>query len=103
RLSQPHTTASLFPYSTLFRSFGASLAHKLLLARSSQAFLDYSLPEAQEAEEDLMQAYVSVQRPPAIFRDYEQPMKVVPLAADREDRKSTRLNSSHVKISYAVF
>src|SRR5690606_41768217 len=23
--------------------------------------------------------------------------------ADREDRKSTRLNSSHVKISYAVF
>src|SRR5690606_7445663 len=25
------------------------------------------------------------------------------LAAQREDRKSTRLNSSHVKISYAVF
>src|SRR5690606_41277159 len=24
-------------------------------------------------------------------------------SADREDRKSTRLNSSHVKISYAVF
>src|SRR5690606_40548251 len=24
-------------------------------------------------------------------------------AAEREDRKSTRLNSSHVKISYAVF
>src|SRR5690606_41521710 len=26
-----------------------------------------------------------------------------PLDADRVDRKSTRLNSSHVKISYAVF
>src|SRR5690606_40343995 len=26
-----------------------------------------------------------------------------PLACDRIDRKSTRLNSSHVKISYAVF
>src|SRR5690606_41454570 len=25
------------------------------------------------------------------------------IAIDREDRKSTRLNSSHVKISYAVF
>src|SRR5690606_39912472 len=27
----------------------------------------------------------------------------VAVAADTEDRKSTRLNSSHVKISYAVF
>src|SRR5207302_3351761 len=27
----------------------------------------------------------------------------VPIAIDPEDRKSTRLNSSHVKISYAVF
>src|SRR5699024_11678610 len=29
--------------------------------------------------------------------------RAVPLVPDRPDRKSTRLNSSHVSISYAVF
>src|SRR5690606_21672331 len=38
----------------------------------------------------------------AVFRDTLKRFKIV--AADIErDRKSTRLNSSHVKISYAVF
>src|SRR6266508_2554876 len=32
-----------------------------------------------------------------------QPEREQPLAARRQDRKSTRLNSSHVAISYAVF
>src|SRR3712207_9063966 len=41
-------------------------------------------------------------------RDAEQPVRRVDLPAmlgvvDRQDRKSTRLNSSHANISYAVF
>src|SRR5438034_11542095 len=42
--------------------------------------------------------------------DHRAPVRVVdprsypgPLARDRQDRKSTRLNSSHTVISYAVF
>src|SRR5690606_39956440 len=53
-----------------------------------------------------------VHRPAVEVRDLERVVRVgevddvdpalVP-ALDHEDRKSTRLNSSHVKISYAVF
>src|SRR5439155_11205950 len=34
---------------------------------------------------------------------YEPPVEVAKSQKDLEDRKSTRLNSSHVAISYAVF
>src|SRR5690606_40326440 len=33
----------------------------------------------------------------------DYPLYIVTTAVGQEDRKSTRLNSSHVKISYAVF
>src|SRR5690606_41643346 len=36
-------------------------------------------------------------------RPYRAPENAQALAARLQDRKSTRLNSSHVKISYAVF
>src|SRR5690606_40495463 len=36
-------------------------------------------------------------------RERELPLAWAPLQPPWEDRKSTRLNSSHVKISYAVF
>src|SRR5690606_39801484 len=35
--------------------------------------------------------------------DRDRPVLIITARADRVDRKSTRLNSSHVKISYAVF
>src|SRR5690606_37339196 len=34
---------------------------------------------------------------------FDLPPRVKPFSSENEDRKSTRLNSSHVKISYAVF
>src|SRR3712207_7286104 len=37
------------------------------------------------------------------FRDKEQMKRVLDAAGIRTDRKSTRLNSSHANISYAVF
>src|SRR5436309_6222150 len=38
-----------------------------------------------------------------LYDDGERPATLVGRAYPIEDRKSTRLNSSHVKISYAVF
>src|SRR5262245_64100594 len=73
----PPPRSTLFPYTTLFRSRAAidSLQHELEIER-----------ELQLADNDERRL----------------------LAADRdeiggEDRKSTRLNSSHLGISYAVF
>src|SRR3712207_8695305 len=74
--------STLFPYTTLFRSVhSVSRAERLL---------------------ELLQ----------VLRRYRQPVAGQTLADElgvsvrtlyREDRKSTRLNSSHANISYAVF
>src|SRR2546427_8017616 len=65
--------STLFPYTTLFRS-------ELCAGRQ--------LPEGSARAADLQQGLAAVHRP----------------VHDREpDRKSTRLNSSHSQISYAVF
>src|SRR5690349_25015896 len=65
--------SALFPYTTLFRSGGGS-------GRRRRAWLDLAGGPGR----------------PAVERDGRHP-------AGRGDRKSTRLNSSHVEISYAVF
>src|SRR5438067_10791962 len=74
--------STLFPYTTLFRS--------LLIAQ----FLRH-LERA-----DVRVRYAHVFRLPACVAAEE--MRIAVDAAGR-DRKSTRLNSSHVSISYAVF
>src|SRR5437660_12760446 len=73
-LSRP-PRSTLFPYTTLFRSAGPGL---LVLARPRRPRLRRPAPAAQ-----------AVRAP-----------RAGPAA---RDRKSTRLNSSHVAISYAVF
>src|SRR3712207_8599079 len=67
--------STLFPYTTLFRSRGSE-------ARESR-------PAAKHAE-------------PRIVRT-EHPHRRDGRGAGAGDRKSTRLNSSHANISYAVF
>src|SRR5690349_23278247 len=71
--------STLFPYTTLFRS---RVAHARALGRLGVA----RVLAAEEARS---------QRPPGDDAD--------PGCAAERDRKSTRLNSSHVEISYAVF
>src|SRR3712207_7199686 len=89
--------STLFPYTTLFRS--AQLA--LLLKRSDpglQANLALALLLAGEVDGALDYAEE------AVARDPEDEINRNLLAVIREvDRKSTRLNSSHANISYAVF
>src|SRR3712207_7706682 len=70
--------STLFPYTTLFRSRG----HRVL------------------AQADLVEQRggVGVGLVPV-----DQAAAALALVAEEEDRKSTRLNSSHANISYAVF
>src|SRR5690606_39350588 len=84
--------STLFPYTTLFRSWEA-----LQLAGITEAA---DLPAASLShggKRKLEVALAVVGRPKVLLLDE-------PTAGmSAEDRKSTRLNSSHVKISYAVF
>src|SRR3712207_7481777 len=68
--------STLFPYTTLFRSFIASRGKERLYYQVSY------LMETEETRQREFGVYMYV-------RD--------------KDRKSTRLNSSHANISYAVF
>src|SRR5690606_39566385 len=88
--------STLFPYTTLFRStdivfpeggemgngFGEVVADKPTAGDVGFDFFD-GLPHGTDAKEVLNK------------HDFDE--------HNRVDRKSTRLNSSHVKISYAVF
>src|SRR3712207_7711989 len=80
--------STLFPYTTLFRSLGVG---DLLRPEVDVAVLPMVLPRdhRREDQSDLAGAQV---------RKADRP-RAPPL----RDRKSTRLNSSHANISYAVF
>src|SRR5438477_5067301 len=79
-------SSTLFPYTTLFRSIGCSVGKLAVTVVSPTP--DGPVRLERKAE-----------RPAAANRDNTD--KVFRLY--REDRKSTRLNSSHMSISYAVF
>src|SRR3989442_7769258 len=74
--------STLFPYTTLFRSVELPVLAGVSLRRAGARRGERGAPEAR-------------------------PQRVALRARDRRrlpgDRKSTRLNSSHVRISYAVF
>src|SRR3712207_7877978 len=82
--------STLFPYTTLFRSRRHTLAEGRPQARGRRVG---NLPEARPRRA----------RRAAPARDRQRvPLEEVE-ARPRTDRKSTRLNSSHANISYAVF
>src|SRR3712207_7688516 len=78
--------STLFPYTTLFRSARYELVQRRLQRDERQDCLRLRIPEAAVELDDLG----------AVARDHEACVK-------KADRKSTRLNSSHANISYAVF
>src|SRR5690606_41638786 len=89
---------TLFPYTTLFRSH---LARGLAKVRSLRQQVGSSeIGEEARYEADFILAQKERQFQEALRHAHQLKMQVI--AADG-DRKSTRLNSSHVKISYAVF
>src|SRR5690349_23306272 len=76
--------STLFPYTTLFRS--RQLAHRIRVGLDTGA--------------EALVGQVQVGQQLALLQQRDQ---LIPLRAGEIDRKSTRLNSSHVEISYAVF
>src|SRR3712207_8276321 len=75
--------STLFPYTTLYRS----VRHRLPRRRLRQVL---------DRLDEVLRGHGALEPPPRV-RLRDQP---VPRG---EDRKSTRLNSSHANISYAVF
>src|SRR5207302_9209157 len=94
---------TLFPYTTLFRSFDTVAEAKAATdAEASCIFV----PPAGAADAIMEAASASISLIVCITEgipviDMTRAMIVVREHGARLDRKSTRLNSSHVKISYA--
>src|SRR5690606_40303110 len=87
-----------FPYTTLFRSFGYS-GYKLAVVFAAMALLAAVWALMTRTRAGLIMRATQYDRETA---------QAFGIDTDRVyagvlDRKSTRLNSSHVKISYAVF
>src|SRR5690606_41911382 len=80
-------TSTLFPYTTLFRSDQRAEPRSELLAARRRL-----QPHAARSER---------RHGPHGLHRHAHPVRQ--LHDGQRDRKSTRLNSSHVKISYAVF
>src|SRR3712207_8915174 len=80
--------STLFPYTTLFRSL-----NKYQAAQQT----------VQSEAGDIEQIYRLAQPLPEPKREQIQGLAVSYVRAVVGDRKSTRLNSSHANISYAVF
>src|SRR3712207_8184907 len=78
--------STLFPYTTLFRSLDG-MASKVTINFPWGSLLKGLL----DAEPMLLKGVLAISRPGAA------------LEVRLKDRKSTRLNSSHANISYAVF
>src|SRR2546422_6107649 len=83
--------STLFPYTTLFRSCGAQFLGHFGAFGEVVVVLD---------QRDCLRMGLSV-LPLALVRSVERPVQI--LTVCHSDRKSTRLNSSHGYISYAVF
>src|SRR5690606_42080626 len=91
--------STLLPYTTLFRSFRPSEGRYKI----------YIIDEVHMLSGSAFNALLKTLEEPPPFARFilatTEPHKIPATVLSRcqRDRKSTRLNSSHVKISYAVF
>src|SRR3712207_7583286 len=90
-------SSTLFPYTTLFRS---QLGHHFRLDRGVELRVGTDRPGQLAGGEVIRRG----PQPSAVAIQLERPAGELQPEGDRlGDRKSTRLNSSHANISYAVF
>src|SRR5947208_13284605 len=95
---RPHSISTLFPYTTLFRSIPAAIAGTLVFALNPNIVYLQATPMSEPLL--LALAVIGVGLVLAwAKRDNDADAANVGV----RDRKSTRLNSSHQIISYAVF
>src|SRR5690606_40591170 len=94
---RPPSSSTIFPYTTLFRSdqacFSESGLQSLLEKLNVNLLADLGYHD--------FHLVTPLSHMPADWRAIQAGMRSV--VENIKDRKSTRLNSSHVKISYAVF
>src|SRR5699024_12746826 len=97
------TRSSLFPYTTLFRSLRIDFVEVVqlcifqnLCVKSCHTVYRKSIVDIHVGHMDSLVFINNVHRLVCIFLSYSL------IQLFDEDRKSTRLNSSHVSISYAV-
>src|SRR5699024_12325908 len=91
---------TLFPYTTLFRSGNIVPRHVTELFDSVQAG---NLDRAWEIYDQILPLCNWLEGAGKPVQTVKHMMDLQGLAGGASDRKSTRLNSSHVSISYAVF
>src|SRR5207253_6830052 len=91
---QPRST--LFPYTTLFRSAE-------ILNQPDQVKLVKKNSIDQQYQVEINQGNAVLQINTFYFPGWRYFVNGQEVQVDPKDRKSTRLNSSHVAISYAVF
>src|SRR5690606_40366774 len=89
---RPPTTSTLFPYTTLFRSVKLVTNDEVSVRRF---VVRESLSTPFEIDLVIRKPRPLLRLPDIVGKDASFTIA--------KDRKSTRLNSSHVKISYAVF
>src|SRR5205807_8136693 len=96
-------TPTLFPYTTLFRS--SSWNQSALQPRLDGAIGFYGRPPRTEpyiakmkAPLLLLVAGADGATPPEVADDFDQKLTEAGVPHERQDRKSTRLNSSHLVI-----
>src|SRR5206468_11460219 len=93
---RPPPTSTLFPYTTLFRSGPAGLAAAVYGASEGlrTVMIEMEAPGGQAGMSSRIENYLGF---PSGLSGGDLARRAV------ADRKSTRLNSSHDQISYAVF
>src|SRR3712207_8697085 len=79
--------STLFPYTTLFRSFKLTRVVRIENSGSISTQLNNRQEQTQNRDNEI----------------FGKAFDFTKLTVHRLDRKSTRLNSSHANISYAVF
>src|SRR5688572_31319407 len=100
-MSQQQPNRALFPYTTLFRSRVTTVADAIERAR--EGGLDVVVLDTSDGDVAVRALVAELERLPDA-----PPLVLVSESPDApemsaQDRKSTRLNSSHSQISYAVF
>src|SRR2546426_9123548 len=89
--------STLFPYTTLFRShIGFTVVEGPEIETPYYNFEALNIPEFHPVRDDMDTFYIDLPKG-------AQETLLLRTHTKRLDRKSTRLNSSHLVISYAVF